>query len=168
MVELRSTLSTHDVVFLKTQTFFDIQPQHHSSHDLPDTQSSLNLPTYAGIYQDNFSYLCSGRNLHTNKFIIRKFNPCNPSRLAVELNGLQDFDADRITVTFPQTTSTAEVVMPVTIPIINDDTNEATEGLYLLVTISTVESNPTDVANAVVLRNGVALVRIRDDDSKGY
>ena len=85
---------------------------------------------------------------------------------AVELNGLQDFIADRITVTFPQTDSTAEVVMPVTIPIINDDTNEATEGLYLLVTINTLESNPTDVANAVVLRNGVALVRIRDDDGK--
>ena len=58
--------------------------------------------------------------------------------------------------------------MPVTIPIINDDTNEALEGLYLLVTINTVESNPTDVANAVVLRNGVALVRITDDDGKVY
>ena len=58
--------------------------------------------------------------------------------------------------------------MPVTIPIINNDTNEALEGLYLLVTINTVESNPTDVANAVVLRNGVALVRITDDDGKVY
>ena len=58
--------------------------------------------------------------------------------------------------------------MPITIPIINDDTNEAIEGFYLLVTINTLESNPTDVANAVVLRNGVALVRIRDDDGKIY
>ena len=58
--------------------------------------------------------------------------------------------------------------MPITIPIINDDTNEPTEGFYLLVTINTLESNPTDVANAVVLRNGVALVRIRDDDGKVY
>lgn len=56
--------------------------------------------------------------------------------------------------------------MPVTILFINDDTNEATEGFYLLVTINTLESNPIDVANAVVLRNGVALVRIRDDDGK--
>ena len=84
----------------------------------------------------------------------------------VEVNGLQDFVADRISVTFPQTTSTAEVVMPVSIPIIDDDTNEAIEGLYLLVTINILESNPTDVANAIVLRNGVALVRITDDDGK--
>lgn len=83
---------------------------------------------------------------------------------AVELNGLQDFVDNRITVTFPQTSSTAEVVIPVTIPFINDDTNEATEGFYLLVTINTLQSNPLDVANAIVLRNGVALVSIRDDD----
>ncbi len=95
-----------------------------------------------------------------NFLILNSFWP------AVELNGLQDFIADRISVTFPQTTSTAEVVMPVTIPIINDDTNEALEGFYLLVTINTVESNPTDIANAVVLRNGVALVQIRDNDGK--
>ena len=72
--------------------------------------------------------------------------------------------ADRISVTFPQTTSTAEVVIPVTIPIINDDTNEAEEGFYLLITTNLLESNPIDAANAVALRNGVALVRIRDDD----
>ena len=86
------------------------------------------------------------------------------SFFTVELNGLQDFIEDRITVTFPQTTSTAEVVMPVTIPLINDDTNEAEEGFYLLITINTLESNPIDVASAVVLRNGVALVQITDDD----
>ena len=56
--------------------------------------------------------------------------------------------------------------MSVTIPFINDDTNEAEEGFYLLVTINTLLSNPVDVANAVVLRNGVSLVRIRDDDGK--
>ena len=84
--------------------------------------------------------------------------------LVVEVNGLQDFVADRISVTFPQTTSTAEVVIPVTIPIINDDTNESEEGFYLLITTNLLESNPIDAANAVALRNGVALVRIRDDD----
>ena len=60
------------------------------------------------------------------------------------------------------------MVIPVTVPLINDDTNEATEGFYLLITINTLESNPTDVADAVVLRNGVALVRIKDDDGKVY
>ena len=57
--------------------------------------------------------------------------------------------------------------MPVTIPFIDDNTNEAEEGFYLLVTVNTLLSDPTDVSNAVVLRNGVALVSIRDDDGKG-
>lgn len=82
----------------------------------------------------------------------------------MELNGLRDFVGDQITVTFPPATSGAEVVMPVTIPFINDDTNEAEEGFYLLITVDTLQSDPTDVSNSVVLRNGVALVSIRDDD----
>ena len=90
----------------------------------------------------------------------------NMYRFTVELTGLQDFSEDRITVTFPQTTSTVEVVMSITIPIINDDTNENEEGLYLLLTIDTLSSDSVDVANAVVLRNGVALVRIRDNDGE--
>lgn len=82
----------------------------------------------------------------------------------MEFNGLQDFVEDSITVTFPATTSGTEVVMTVNIPFINDDTNEADEGFYLLVTVNTLLSDPADVANAEVLRNGVALVTIRDDD----
>ena len=58
--------------------------------------------------------------------------------------------------------------MPVTIPFINDNTNEADEGFYLLVTVNTLLSDPIDVASAVVLRNGVALVTIRDDDGMEY
>ena len=90
----------------------------------------------------------------------------NMYRFTVELTGLQDFSEDRITVTFPQTTSTVEVVMSITIPIINDDPNENEEGFYLLLTIDTLSSDSVDVANAVVLRNGVALVRIRDNDGE--
>ena len=90
----------------------------------------------------------------------------NIYHFTVELTGLQDFSEDRITVTFPQTTSTVEVVMSITIPIINDDTNENEEGFYLLLTIDTLSSDSVDVANAVVLRNGVALVRIRDNDGE--
>ena len=71
-------------------------------------------------------------------------------------------------MTFPQTTSTALVEMLITIPIINDDTNEDEEGFYLFLTIDTLSSNSVDVANAAVLRSGVALVRIRDDDGETY
>lgn len=56
--------------------------------------------------------------------------------------------------------------MTVTIPFINDDINEAEEGFYLLITVNALLSDPTDVSNAIVLRNGVALVRIRDDDGE--
>ena len=57
--------------------------------------------------------------------------------------------------------------MNVFIPFIDDDTNEPLfEGFYVRVTIDEVLSNPADVANAETIRNGVALIRIEDDDSK--
>ena len=57
--------------------------------------------------------------------------------------------------------------MNVFIQFIDDDTNEPiNEGLYVRVTIDEVLSDPVDVANAETIRDGVALVRIEDDDSK--
>ena len=50
------------------------------------------------------------------------------------------------------------------IPFINDGINERTEGLYILATVDRVLSDPTDVQEASAIRNGVALIRINDDD----
>ena len=35
-----------------------------------------------------------------------------------------------------------------------------------MVTINTLLSDPTDVANAMAIRNGITLIRIEDDDSE--
>ena len=51
-----------------------------------------------------------------------------------------------------------------TIPFINDGINEDTEGLYILATVDRVLSDSTDVQEASAIRNGVALIRINDDD----
>ena len=58
--------------------------------------------------------------------------------------------------------------MDVFIPFIDDDTNEPQfEGFYLSVSIVvTPLSDPTDTADARIIRNGVALIRIEDNDSK--
>ena len=86
---------------------------------------------------------------------------------AVDISGVQDYIEDSVTVTFPPSNNQAEEAMNVFVPFINDDTNEPiNEGFYVRVTINEVLSDPTDVANAQTIRNGIALVRIEDDDSE--
>ena len=86
---------------------------------------------------------------------------------AVEQTGRQDFIADSVTVTFPPSIFTGEETVNVFIPFIDDDTNEPLfEGFYAMVTINALLSDPTDVANAVAIRNGITLIRIEDDDSE--
>ena len=84
----------------------------------------------------------------------------------VDPSGTQDFLNDRFTVVFPPSTSVGEVEMLVTITFIDDDTNEAQEGFYLLASIDSTQSNPTDVQQAMAIRNGIALINIDDDDRK--
>ena len=56
--------------------------------------------------------------------------------------------------------------MNVFIPFVNDDINEPLfEGFYVHVSIDTVRSDPRDTVDAEIIRNGVALVHIEDDDS---
>lgn len=50
---------------------------------------------------------------------------------------------------------------------VNDDVNEPLfEGFYVHISIDTDRSDPSDIANVEIIRNGVALIRIEDDDSK--
>ena len=87
--------------------------------------------------------------------------------IAVDVNGVRDYIEDTVTVTFPASNNPAEEAMNVFIPFIDDNTNEPiNEGFYVRVTINVVLSDPADVANAETIRDGVALVRIEDDDSK--
>ena len=87
--------------------------------------------------------------------------------IAVDINRVQDYIEDRITVTFPASNNPAEEAMNIFIPFIDDDTNEPiNEGFYVRVTINEVLSNPIDVANAQTIRDGIALIRIEDDDSE--
>ena len=89
------------------------------------------------------------------------------SIIAVDINGVQDYIEDTVTVTFPTSNNPAEEAINVFIPYIDDDTNEPiNEGFYVRVTINEVLSNPTDVANAQTIRDGIALIRIEDDDSE--
>ena len=70
-------------------------------------------------------------------------------------------------MTFPASSFTGEETINVFIPFVDDDTNEPRfEGFYVHVTIDTVLSDPVDVANAALIRNGITLIRIEDDDSK--
>lgn len=84
----------------------------------------------------------------------------------VDVSGKQDFLDDRLQVVFPPSTSTGEDVMLMNISFINDSTNEAQEGFFILASIDTIQSDPMDVQNAMAIRNGVALIRIDDDDRK--
>ena len=84
------------------------------------------------------------------------------------VNGNLDIIKDKISVTFPATISTADVSVPVIIPLINDDTVEAEEGFYLVITVNTSLGNSTDICKVNVLRNGVALIRIKDSDGKAF
>ena len=75
------------------------------------------------------------------------------------VNGTLDIEKDDIIVEFPTAASGGDVNVSFIIPFMNDDTIEAEEGFYLVMTVySRADFN--------VLRNGVALVRIEDDDSK--
>ena len=86
---------------------------------------------------------------------------------AVELNGRLDFIDDSVTVVFPPSNFPGEETINVFIPFIDDDTNEPLfEGFYVNVSIDALRSDPVDIANAELIRNGVALIRIEDDDSE--
>lgn len=84
------------------------------------------------------------------------------------VNGNLDIINNKIAITFPAANSTTDVKMSVIIPLNNDDIVEAEEGFYLVITVNTSLSHSTNVSNMDVLRNGVALIRIKDDDSKAF
>ena len=84
------------------------------------------------------------------------------------VNGNVDILKEKITVTFPAANSTTDVYEPVIIYLINDEIVEAEEGFYLLITVNTSLSHSTDIRNVNMLRNGVALIRIKDFESKAF
>ena len=74
----------------------------------------------------------------------------------------QDFDNNAVaTVTF--TASSDEQTMNVTIPILEDVVDEATEGFFLLTTVSDLSSE-TDRQNSDAINSGIALITIMDND----
>ena len=83
----------------------------------------------------------------------------------VDQFGKQDFIRDEIQVVFPPS-SGSEVNIPITVPFINDDINEALESFFITVTVDQLLSNPTDIASVQLIRNGVAQVNIANDDSE--
>ena len=85
--------------------------------------------------------------------------------LSGELNGRRDFDNTQRTLIIPAGSDTID--QTVVIPIIEDRINEANEGFLLIVRANQVLSNPSDVANLIFIDEGVTLLRIVDDDSKG-
>ena len=80
-----------------------------------------------------------------------------------EENGQQDFDNTTRTVVIPAGGDTIDNT--VTIPIIDDRINEATEGFLLIIRANRVNNNPSDLANLKYMDEGVTLLRITDDDS---
>ena len=54
--------------------------------------------------------------------------------------------------------------MVVRIDIFDDTINEADEGFLIVVRIDPAASNPEDIPNVALNRNGVALVTILNDD----
>ena len=71
-----------------------------------------------------------------------------------------DFDNTVQQITFPPNPANAEQIL--TINLIDDTINEAQEGFYVMIRV--VQSGPTDQITFV--RNGVALIRITDNDRK--
>ena len=75
-----------------------------------------------------------------------------------------DFDNTTIEVVFQPSTINEEQVQ--TVILLEDNFNEDIEGFYIVVQVDAARSSPTDVNNTELVRNGVALVRITDNDSK--
>ena len=71
-----------------------------------------------------------------------------------------DFDNTVQQVIFAPSQGNSE--QSVSINFVDDVINEAQEGFYIMIEV--MESGPTDVINLV--RNGIALVRITDNDGK--
>ena len=85
------------------------------------------------------------------------------SYLVVESGGKRDFDNQPVTVTFPP--SLGSDSMTADIGTFDDFINEDTEGFLL--SLSVTEIDPIDEGTGITLiREGVALVRITDDDSE--
>ena len=74
-------------------------------------------------------------------------------------------------VTFPADTSGAEVYMPTTINIIDDDTSETSERFFLFITnytsLNHSDSNSTNASDYIQYTNRVAHVVIYDHDFPG-
>ena len=75
-----------------------------------------------------------------------------------------DFDNTTIEVVFQPSTINEEQVQ--TVILLEDNFNEDVEGFFIVVQVDATRSSPTDVSNTELVRNGVALVRITDNDSK--
>lgn len=68
-------------------------------------------------------------------------------------------------MTFPPSTDNLEEI--ITIGVAMDGIFEAfQEGFFLVATLRSVDNNATDESDSMAIRNGVALVRIEDIDSK--
>ena len=73
-----------------------------------------------------------------------------------------DFNNTVQRVTFAASTSSQTV--DVTIDIFDDAINEADEGFLIVVRVDPTASNPQDVPNVALNRNGVASIIILNDD----
>jgi len=76
----------------------------------------------------------------------------------------QDFENSTYRLTISPSTNNQD--REIFIPLVDDDVNEATEGFLLVIRIDEGASDPRDIENAEVIRNGVALVIITDNDGK--
>ena len=80
----------------------------------------------------------------------------------VDPQGRKDFNNTVQEITF--SLSTSFETMAVKIDIFDDAINEADEGFLIVVRVDPDASNPQDVPNVALDRNGVALVTILNDD----
>ena len=71
-----------------------------------------------------------------------------------------DFDSTVQQVTFAPSQANSEQILSVNL--VDDTINEAQEGFYIMIQV--VQSGPTD--QITFIRNGVALIRITDNDRK--
>ena len=76
----------------------------------------------------------------------------------------KDFDNSTHRLTISQSSSYQDV--EIFIPLVDDDVNEATEGFLLVIGIDELASDPRDVENSEMIRNGVTLAVITDNDGK--
>ena len=84
----------------------------------------------------------------------------NPT--AVEPQGRMDFNNTVQRVTFAP--SGSDMIVDVTINFLDDAINEANEGLLVVVRVDEAASDPQDVQNLALEREGVVSVTIINDD----